>query len=486
MKNRYWGKHFGLLLLVVIGTQFAFAQTKNTLKFNADKKFKIAQFTDIHWSNSSENCEATLNTIKMVLKEESPDLIIFTGDIVTDVPAKEGWLAVTKPVVDAGVPWAVTLGNHDAEPGITSEQIFDLLETLPNFVGEKGPELTGCGNYSLPIKSSNGESTEALIYCFDSNSYSVNKKISDYDWVHFDQISWYRKLSQKAYAKNKDKPVPSLAFLHIPLPEFLEVVDDETMVGIKEEGVASARVNSGLFTSMLEMKDVMGVFAGHDHNNNYIGINRDIALAFGQVTGADAYGHFDRGSRIIQLKEGEYSFDTWIRTKKGVSFKYNYPSGLLYNDVNAKYHDAVKVGTLKQGVEYKYFEGDFSSVKDIQGKKVLEKGIIQNISLEKASKDDYFAFEFTAFLKIEKRGVYLFYTYSDDGSQLYINDNLVVDNDGSHSAIRKDRSIALEKGYHKLKLLYFESYMGNELEVGISGISIRETKIPDNLLFIEE
>ena len=61
-----------------------------------------------------------------------------------------------------------------------------------------------------------------------------------------------------------------------------------------------------------------------------------------------------------------------------------------------------------------------------------------------------------------------------------------MDNDGSHIARRKDGMIALEEGFHRIQVLYFESYMGNELEVGISGLNILETKIPDNMLFIKK
>ncbi|WP_320111252.1 metallophosphoesterase [Draconibacterium orientale] len=462
------------------------AQEIDPLRFKTDGTFKIAQFTDVHWSENSENCEATSRTIKMVLENEQPDLVILTGDIVTDVPAKQGWLTFTKTIIDAGVPWAVTLGNHDAEPGISREEIFDLLETLPNFIGEKGPELTGCGNYTLPILSSKGNKTRALVYCFDSNSYSTYKKISNYDWVHFDQINWYRNESQKANMENNGAPLPALAFLHIPLPEYDDVIGDETIVGVQDEGVASAKINSGLFASMLEMRDVMGVFAGHDHDNNYIGINKDIALAFGQVTGSDAYGKLERGSRIIQLTEGDFSFDTWIRTADGITDKYNYPAGLLHDDPTVTYHEAVNTNTLIQGVAYRYFEGDFGSVNDLSSAEYLEAGTIKNFTLEKARKEDYFAFEYNAYLKIDKKGVYRFFTYSDDGSQLFIDEELVVDNDGSHSASRKDGSIALEAGYHKIKLLYFESYMGEEVKVGISGISIRETLIPNSMLFIEK
>jgi hypothetical protein len=59
----------------------------------------------------------------------------------------------------------------------------------------------------------------------------------------------------------------------------------------------------------------------------------------------------------------------------------------------------------------------------------------------------------------------------------------MINNDGSHGSQRADGKIALDEGYHRFKLLYFEDYMGNELEVGFSSISIRECKIPDELLF---
>jgi len=58
-----------------------------------------------------------------------------------------------------------------------------------------------------------------------------------------------------------------------------------------------------------------------------------------------------------------------------------------------------------------------------------------------------------------------------------------VNNDGSHGAKRTDGKIALDEGFHNFRVQYFEDYMGNELEVGFSSINIRETKIPDQLLF---
>ena len=462
------------------------AQIQQKFKFRGDHTFRIAQFTDIHWNNNSPKCVQTTRIIQHVLATEKPDLAILTGDIVTDLPEKEGWLAVTKIFIDAKMPFAVTLGNHDSEREIKRDYIFELLKTLPFFVGEKGAGLFGCGNYTIPVKGSDGKEVAAVLYCIDSNDYPQDKRIGSYDWIKFDQIEWYRKTSDQFTALNKKMVVPSLMFFHIPLIEYNKVVGKKTTVGIKNEAVAASDINSGMFASLVEKRDVMGVFAGHDHDNNYIGVEHDIALAYGQATGYDAYGKFERGSRIIELHEGEFTFDTWIRTKSGKSDPFKYPTGPKSTEVNQTYMPATKVNGLKPGVKFNYFEGIFTSTADLAKATILKTGTLKNITLEPASARDSFAFEFKAWIKIPKKGVYGFYTYSDDGSKLFIDGKEVVNNDGPHDTKRADGAIALDEGFHEFRLLYFEGDSSNELEVGFSSPSIRECKIPEWFLFTKE
>lgn len=324
MKSVIFSRALIFSFLIVI---YSFGNTESCqkgiqLKFHSDRKFKIAQFTDLHWNNNSVNRTQTVNTIRMVLETEKPDLAILTGDIVTAPPAKEGWRAVSKIFSDAGIPWAVTLGNHDGETGITGDQIFELLSSDKFFVGCSGPELYGCGNYSIPVLSSDGKSVAAVIYCLDSGNHPEDKTLGDWDWIHSDQIDWYRKASDKYTTANKGNPVPSLMFFHIPLPEFINVISKDTSAGINKEGASSSKINSGLFASLLEKKDVTGIFSGHNHENDNIGTFNNITMAFGQVTGTDAYGSFERGSRIIELQEGKQVFSSWIRTKSGISFRF--------------------------------------------------------------------------------------------------------------------------------------------------------------------
>ena len=67
-----------------------------------------------------------------------------------------------------------------------------------------------------------------------------------------------------------------------------------------------------------------------------------------------------------------------------------------------------------------------------------------------------FAIRFRAELRVDIPGIYIFELYSDDGSQLYINDRLVVDNDGIHATIRQQGSIRLGTGMHPVEIHYFQ------------------------------
>lgn len=117
----------------------------------------------------------------------------------------------------------------------------------------------------------------------------------------------------------------------------------------------------------------------------------------------------------------------------------------------------------KNGTAYKYYEGLFQKVADMQQKHFVEKGIVSEPSLDKARQEDHYGFEFSGLIDVPEDGVYTFQTRSDDGSVLYIDQTLVVDNDGSHAAIPATGSIALKKGWHSYRLLYIEDYEGQHL-----------------------
>jgi hypothetical protein len=127
------------------------------------------------------------------------------------------------------------------------------------------------------------------------------------------QLEWYRQQSAAFTAANGNKPLPSLAFFHIPLPEYREVIDLPTTVGQYNEEVCNFRINSGVLANFIACGDVMGTFVGHDHSNNYIGCLHNICLAYGYSSGRQvADSIVGRGVRIIELFEGERRFNTWL------------------------------------------------------------------------------------------------------------------------------------------------------------------------------
>ncbi len=302
------------ILAVSLLSYSAKENSKPILKFNPDGKFKIVQFTDVHFQYGSYRSDSALVIIKTVIAAEKPDLVVLTGDIVCSKNTAKAWISLSKVLIDAGIPWAVTLGNHDREYEMTEEQIMKTIVGMPFNLTENGPKkISGIGNYILEIQSSKSSKTEALLYCFDSRrAYPPTHDTGMSDWIRSDQINWYTGHSNKFTRANGGNPLPALAFFHIPLPEYKEIIGKGSTIGIQEETPCSSAINSGLYAAMFDSKDVMGVFVGHDHNDNYIGCLHNICLAYGNVTGRQCYGKIGRGARVIELYEGERKFDTWI------------------------------------------------------------------------------------------------------------------------------------------------------------------------------
>ncbi|WP_430810744.1 MULTISPECIES: metallophosphoesterase family protein [unclassified Carboxylicivirga] len=308
----------GLTFIILSGLQ---AQKKQ-LCFNADGKFKIVQITDTHYNHENPKCDLAIQMIEQVLDVEKPDLVVFTGDIAMSSDMSLAWEKVTAPVVRHQIPWTFVLGNHDAERWATKEKIFDIIDEIPYCIAERGKEkVSGMGNYVLPVWNKNNSKVAALIYCLDSQEYAQKKGVGKYGWFAFDQIRWYQKMSDKWIKSNDDVPLPALAYLHIPLPEYKAAWENETIkpVGVRDEKICSPELNTGMYAAMLLQGDVMGVFAGHDHVNDFVGDYNGIALGYGRFSGGtNTYGNHTNGVRVVVLKQNQRKFDTWIREKDGV------------------------------------------------------------------------------------------------------------------------------------------------------------------------
>lgn len=100
--------------------------------------------------------------------------------------------------------------------------------------------------------------------------------------------------------------------------------------------------------------------------------------------------------------------------------------------------------------------------------KLKPKGTIYTTSLNVPPRDfktgfpgvttrfEWFAIDYTGKFWIEKPGLYRFSLTSDDGSRLYIDDQLTVDNDGVHSTEERSASLELAQGVHNIRVSYFQ------------------------------
>ncbi len=147
----------------------------------------------------------------------------------------------------------------------------------------------------------------------------------------------------------------------------------------------------------------------------------------------------------------------------------------------------VKVGKLKPGLRWAYYEGSWDSLPDFSALSPLKKGVMTTISEKNVpARDDEFGIVLEGYVNIPQTDTYKFYTRTDDGSQLFIDGQLVVDNNGSHAANYKYGSTILEKGYHRIKMLYFESHGSQMMKAGFWSKETGLTPFHADMLMHEE
>ncbi len=294
------------------------ARTDGTaeLRFRSDGRFRIMQLTDLHYTDSERQSGHVLPMLAELIGREKPDLILLTGDLIYARNAEKLLRRIGTFLYKQGVPYAVTLGNHDAEQGLTRGEVYDIVRTLPGCVNARyNPAGERQGDFVLPLAGTDGACAAAL-YVMDSNDYNADDH--SYAGVDAEQVAWYERRSEDMESRWGRK-VNSLVFLHIPLPEYPDAFDrDPQAVGFRLEKECTGRDNHGMFDAMVRRGDVAGVFAGHDHANNYIAEKEGIALGYGRYSGGFAeYQELLSGARMIELRQDRRGFTTWERLANG-------------------------------------------------------------------------------------------------------------------------------------------------------------------------
>ncbi|MBV8391254.1 MAG: family 20 glycosylhydrolase [Mucilaginibacter sp.] len=110
-----------------------------------------------------------------------------------------------------------------------------------------------------------------------------------------------------------------------------------------------------------------------------------------------------------------------------------------------------------QGLKYQYVQGTFDNTNDLSKAAVIDSGIAKSFNPAILKKNNPgFGVIYNGYIRIDADGLYQFSTRSDDGSVLAIDDQPIVNNDGKHPVAEQGGAVALQKGYHKFTLKYFD------------------------------
>ena len=146
---------------------------------------------------------------------------------------------------------------------------------------------------------------------------------------------------------------------------------------------------------------------------------------------------------------------------------------------------AVRPQGLTPGISFSYYHGAWDSIPDFAAMTPVKKGSLRNFETPRLRPENY-GFVYDAFLSVPAGGVYSFFTESDDGSRLSLDDSLVVDNDGLHGMTEKRGVIALESGLHAIHVAYFNKSGGAGLGISWRGPGFEKSPLPDSALFRRE
>ncbi len=313
-------------LLCGCGQNTAYTPDNYILETEYKDDFKILQLSDIHLANK-DNRQKQLEYLDLTISDADADMIVLAGDLFTFADR-----TVAKEFLDFidsyGVPWTCTFGNHD-------EQCYFPIDWLTGFLNDYG---SNClfkdiqdddvfGNANFAINLMDGNKIKEQLIIMDSNRYNYGEYIG-YDYFKQDQIDWYEKIVNYTAEQNGGKPAASIAFFHIPLPEFADAweaaqagdPDAEFLYGVQGEDVSCPKINSGMFDKMLVLGSTKAVCVGHDHVSNYIIKYKGIYLSYG-VNSTDRIYYEEPliGGRIITIhKDGALEFEDMLHSYEEV------------------------------------------------------------------------------------------------------------------------------------------------------------------------
>ncbi len=152
----------------------------------------------------------------------------------------------------------------------------------------------------------------------------------------------------------------------------------------------------------------------------------------------------------------------------------------------AAYRDPENPSNAKSGVKAAYYElSNPGKLPDFAALTPYKNDIVKAVAYQSTSgvfatseREDNVGAVFEGYVNVGTIAKYTFYTSSDDGSRLYVGDQLVVDNDGLHGMEERSGQIKLKPGKHKVRVEFFENGGGAGVVASISSPTVAKKVIP--------
>ena len=194
------------------------------------------------------------------------------------------------------------------------------------------------------------------------------------------------------------------------------------------------------------------------------------------------------GKHAIRVTYFQHGYDQTLIVNyagPGVS-KQPIPSTALYrvSGDSGNLLPAVNPPNVVNGVNYEYYEqSNITYLPDFNSMTPVKTGSSNTFDISQANRSSDYSFNFTGYVNVPADGQYTFYTSSDDGSALYIDNVPVVNNDGLHPLGEKSGTIGLKAGKHAIRVTYFQHGYDQTLIVSYAGPGVSKQVIPASALF---
>ena len=145
--------------------------------------------------------------------------------------------------------------------------------------------------------------------------------------------------------------------------------------------------------------------------------------------------------------------------------------------------ETVRMDEVEVGLTFKYTHGIYRLVNDFLELPPLKTGIISHFAIAPREKNQYFSFDYEGYINIPEAGEYTFYLATNDGGRLYIDNHMLINNDGLHPMVEVKKAISLKAGLHPISVKYFQEGGRNGLLVSWEGPGFEKQEIPSSVLF---